>query len=495
MGKETRKMLGVDLGASSGRGILGCFDGEKLTLSELHRFANEPLTRDGHLVWDIDSLRENVAEATRRGTAAGAETVGIDTWGVDYALLDGDGGLVAPPVHYRDSRNDTARGCFERYMSAERLYGITGIQSLNFNTVYQLAAERRDTPERLAAARRLLFMPDLFGYYLTGIQACEYTVASTGALLDAKTRSLSPEILSALGIDASLFAPAAQPGDILGRLLPCYGNARVVNVASHDTGSAVIAVPSTGENVLYISSGTWSLMGTELSAPIITPEGRRRNYTNEGGAFGTVRFLKNIMGLWLLQESRRAWRRAGLDISFDELSAAAEAAKPFVSLINPDDPSFTPPGDMPGRIAAYCARTGQRVPQTPGETVRVIFDSLALCYRYTASNIAELTGIRPDAINIVGGGSKDILLDRLCADVCGMPVIAGPAEATAIGNIAIQAIACGAVADISQARELIRRSFDTRVFEPARGRGIYDDAYGRFLKLLASPSDPEADDD
>ncbi len=487
--KKNISVLAVDLGASSGRGILGTFDGEKLRLEELSRFPNGPITVNGHLHWNAARLRSDVEEAVRRGAAAGAVSAGVDTWGVDYVLLDGRGGLIHDPYHYRDGRTSGITGYFSRFMPWERLYEITGIQSLDFNTVYQLAAELRDDPASLTSASRLLFMPDWLNYCLTGLEACEYTIASTGALLDARTGKLSREILDAAGIPESLFAPQAMPGDELGPVLPEFGGKmKIINVASHDTASAVLAVPTRekpGEFV-YISSGTWSLLGTELTSPSINDAGRRANFTNEGGAAGTVRFLKNIMGLWLLQESRRQWASEGLKLSFDDLSAAAESSEPFGSLIDPNDPVFSPPGDMPSRISEYCRKTGQKVPQTPGQTVRVIFDSLALCYRYTADTVASLTGFSPKAINIVGGGSKDTALNRLSADVTGLPVIAGPSEATAAGNILMQLIALGEIGSIAEGREVISRSFGAVTYGPDASRGKYDDAYGRYIQMLES---------
>jgi sugar (pentulose or hexulose) kinase len=483
--KKTVSVLAVDLGASSGRGIIGRFDGDRLELEEISRFRNDPVTVGGRLRWNADRLRSDVCDAAARGAAAGAVSAGVDTWGVDYVLLDGDGKPLGFPVHYRDARTDGITEHFSRFMSWERLYGITGIQSLNFNTVYQLAAELRDDPGIFSKAKTLLFMPDWFGYCLTGAMATEYTIASTGALLDAGTGRLSREVLDAVGIPETLFAPEVMPGNVLGRALPEYGGIKIINVASHDTASAVLAVPTkekAGEFV-YISSGTWSLMGTELRAPEKGDAARRANFTNEGGAGGTVRFLRNIMGLWLLQESRRQWAREGLELSFDDLSGASAAAEPFGSLIDPNDPVFTAPGDMPARIAGYCARTGQKVPQTPGQTVRVIFDSLALCYRYTADTIGSLTGHAPRAINIVGGGSKDTELNRLSADVTGLPVIAGPAEATAAGNIIMQLIALGEIGSIAEGREVVARSFGASTYLPDPDRSAYDEAYGRYLRI------------
>lgn len=490
---KTLDFLGIDLGASSGRGIVGSFDGEKLSLREVHRFPNEPQMLNGRFTWDILRLFAESKNAIRAAGGGELRSIGIDTWGVDYGLIDSRGRLLANPVHYRDRRTDGVIREFDRVMTREKLYSITGIQLLDFNTVYQLYAERRDGT--VGDAKRMLFIPDLLGYFLTGEQACEYTIASTGALLDAVRRDFSPEILSALGLDRSFFAPLVSPGTPLGGLLPDVAaevggcRAGVVSIASHDTASAVLAVPAKkNEKFIYISSGTWSLLGTELDEPVMNSDTLARNFTNEGGVGGKIRFLKNIMGLWLLQESRRQWRREGRgedEIGFDALSTAASAAPSCRSLIDPDDPVFSTPGDMPGRIAEYCLATGQYVPATPGETVRVIFDSLALCYRRTINGVASLCNITPTAINIVGGGSKDTLLNRITADICGLPVVAGPFEATAVGNIAVQLMACGEAASADEAREIVRRSFPTEVYYPSSGTSDFDEAYVRFDRLVA----------
>ena len=495
--KKTLDLLGIDLGASSGRGIVGSYDGEKLSLREVHRFPNEPQMVAGRFTWDILRLYAESKNAIRAAAGGELRSIGIDTWGVDYGLLDAHGRLIGNPVHYRDRRTEGIISEFgERVMPNEKLYGITGIQLLDFNTVYQLYADRRDGTA--AGAARMLFIPDLLGYFLTGNMACEYTVASTGALLDAKKRDFSAEILSALGLERDFFASLVHPGTSLGNVRGDVGaevggcGAEVVSIASHDTASAVLAVPAKkDEKFVYISSGTWSLLGTETDEPVITPETLALNFTNEGGVGRKIRFLKNIMGLWLLQESRRQWRREGRgedEIGFDVLSSAAAAAPACRSVIDPDAPVFAVPGDMPGRIAEYCRKTGQYVPKTPGETVRVIFDSLALCYRRTIEGVAELCGFRPTAINIVGGGSRDTLLDSITADICGLPVVAGPTEATAVGNIAVQLMAAEKMS-AAEARELVRRSFPTSVFEPKSAPGTYDGVYEKFERLVAARSE------
>lgn len=490
MTKHTKNFLGIDLGASSGRGIVGAYDGEKLKLSEVHRFPNEPQMLCGRFTWDILRLYAEVKNAIRAATCDLC-SMGIDTWGVDYGLLDAKGRLISNPVHYRDGRCAGIIPEFgARVMPNDKLYGITGIQLLEFNTVYQFYADVRDGT--MCGARRALFVPDLLGWFLTGEQACEYTVASTGALIDASARDISTDIMSALGLERGFLAPLVTPGTTLGKLLPdvCAevgrDGLRVVSIASHDTASAVLAVPvKKEERFVYISSGTWSLLGTELDAPVISTETLARNFTNEGGVGGRIRFLKNIMGLWLLQESRRQWKREGVgddEISFDSLAAAAAQVPACFAVIDPDDPRFAAPGDMPRRIAEYCRQTDQRVPSTPGEIVRVIYDSLALCYRRTVGMISRLCGFTPSAVNIVGGGSRDELFNEIIADICEMPVVAGPTEATAVGNIAVQLMAEEGI-DADDARELVRVSFPTQTYLPHSQRGRYDDAYSRFCAM------------
>ena len=492
---NTKKFLAIDLGASSGRGIVGTFDGAKITLRENHRFLNEPVMAGGRFYWDILRILHEIKQSIRQTVLDGDEitSIGIDTWGVDYGLLDRYGRLMGNPVHYRDARTDNITAEFSRYMSADRLYAITGIQSMDFNTVYQLAAELRDDPERLQSADKLLFIPDLLNYFLTEKMATEYTIASTGALLDAGTRSVSNEILSAMGIPDSLFAPMVMPGQRLGRLradlLEEVGqtNAEVVHVAAHDTASAVIAVPAKDEDFIYLSSGTWSLLGAELPAPMITPESRANNFTNEGGVEGKIRFLKNIMGLWLVQESRRQWKREGKDYSFADLSVMAKAAPALRSVINPDDKRFSAPGNMPLRIAEYCRETGQPVPENEGEVIRCILESLALCYRAAIDQISAMRGKAPTALNIVGGGTQDKLLCQFAADACGIPVCAGPVEATAIGNIVMQAISAGEIASLAEARAIVAASFPLDTYIPdCTAKSRWDEAYSLFLNLIAS---------
>ena len=486
-----RKMLAIDLGASSGRGIVGAFDGERLTLRENHRFSNDPVNLCGRLYWDILRIFHEIKLSVQKTVLDGdaVSSIGIDTWGVDYGLLDRAGRLLYNPVHYRDTRTEGAQELVSRTVPAEELYRVAGIQTLNFNTVYQLAVEREEAPEKLAQAERMLNIPDLLNYFLTGRMANEYTILSTGALLDAKKRDYAWELLDRLGIPRRLFGDVTAPGTDLGTLLPQVQgetgktDAHVLTVASHDTASAVIAVPSEEKDFLYISSGTWSLMGTELSDPLINAESRAANFTNEGGACGTVRFLKNIMGLWIIQESRRQWRREGKDYSFAQMEAWAKESTPFRSLIDVDDSDFATPGDMPEKIRAYCKRTAQPVPESVGEVVRCIYESLALKYRSVAERVMELMGRRARVIHVVGGGTKDRFLSQLTADACGIPVCAGPEEATAIGNLMMQLMAAGEVSDLSQARRVVAASFETKQYLPTADRNMWDEAYGRIRTL------------
>ena len=486
-----RKMLAIDLGASSGRGIVGAFDGERLTLRENHRFSNDPVNLCGRLYWDILRIFHEIKLSVQKTVLDGdaVSSIGIDTWGVDYGLLDRAGRLLSNPVHYRDTRTEGAQELVSRTVPAEELYRVAGIQTLNFNTVYQLAVEREEAPEKLAQAERMLNIPDLLNYFLTGRMANEYTILSTGALLDAKKRDYAWELLDRLGIPRRLFGDVTAPGTDLGALLPQVQgetgktDAHVLTVASHDTASAVIAVPSEEKDFLYISSGTWSLMGTELSDPLINAESRAANFTNEGGACGTVRFLKNIMGLWIIQESRRQWRREGKDYSFAQMEAWAKESTPFRSLIDVDDSDFATPGDMPEKIRAYCKRTAQPVPESVGEVVRCIYESLALKYRSVAERVMELMGRRARVIHVVGGGTKDRFLSQLTADACGIPVCAGPEEATAIGNLMMQLMAAGEVSDLGQARRVVAASFETKQYLPTADRNMWDEAYGRIRTL------------
>ncbi|MBO5126699.1 MAG: rhamnulokinase, partial [Clostridia bacterium] len=488
-----KKMLAIDLGASSGRGIIGKFDGEKITLEEIHRFSNDPVMLPTGFYWDTLRILFEIKTAILNAShAGGVDTIGIDTWGVDYGYLDKNGALLSNPYNYRDVRTEGIQDyVFQNIAPLSEIYGVTGIQSLNLNSIYQIAADLRDHPWVVENAETMLFMPDLLGYMLTGEKKTEYTIASTGAILDAEKRDYALDLLAKFGLPEKLHCEIVQPGTELGALLPAIeeetGNtgAKVIKVASHDTASAVLAVPAEDEDFLYISSGTWSLMGIESKTPVINELSAKYNFTNEGGVFGTIRILKNIMGLWIEQESRRQWTREGTKYSFDELSEMALASKPFQCFIDPDDQLFATAGNMPRRIREYCEKTGQHVPETVGEIVRCIFESLALRYRWTAEKLEELTGRTYPVINIVGGGTKEEMLSQFTADASHRKVCAGPVEATALGNIAMQCIASGEIKDMWEARRIIRNSTDIKEYAPdMENAAAWDEAYARFLKII-----------
>ena len=486
------KMLAIDLGASSGRGIIGRFNGEKLSLEENHRFSNEPVTVTGTFSWDILRILHEIKASIRKCVLSDdkdIKSMAIDTWGVDYGLIDARGKLLSNPVHYRDARTNGIQDYAFDMLSKSDIYDRTGIQFMPFNTLYQLLTEIRDNPKMFALADKMLMLPDLLNYFLTGVKCTEYTIASTSNFIDAFKRDWAYDVMKKFDIPNTLVTEIKMPGNIVEGLLPeileDVGDikTKVVNTAAHDTGSAVLAVPAKGDNFVYISSGTWSLMGTELPDPIISADSKKYDFTNEGGVGGKIRFLKNIMGLWLEQESKRQWTREGSNVSYDDLSNMAVESKPLACIINPDDSLFTPQGDMPKRIAEYCKNTGQYVPQTKGEIVRCIFDSLALKYRWTAEKIDMMMGKRAPFINIVGGGTKEAPLCQFAANACGRPVYAGPVEATAIGNLMVQAMSAGEIKDISEARHIIRNSFEIKMYEPEAAE-MWDEGYEKFKKLL-----------
>jgi rhamnulokinase len=454
----------VDLGASGGRVMAGQVGTEGVELHEVHRFPNEPVAAGGTLYWDILRLyaevRHGLAAAVRRFALAG---VGIDSWGVDFGLLDASGALLGNPVHYRDARTTGVPARVHAAVPAAELYAVTGIQHLPFNTIYQLAA----TPTVRHAATMLL-IPDLLAYWLTGTSGAEITNASTTSLLDVRTQAWATQVIEKAGLPPRIFPPLRRPGEIIGPVIEPNGLGSplpVIAVASHDTASAVAAVPSAGPGFAYISSGTWSLAGMELDAPVLTTASRAANFTNETGIDGTIRYLRNLTGLWLLQQSLHSWPGASLD---DLLAEAARLPR-LRFVIDPDDPVFVPPGDMPGRIAAWLGGRGEAVPAGPAETVRCILDSLALAYRRAIAEAQSLSGRHADVVHVVGGGARNELLCQLTADATGLPVIAGPAEATCFGNVLVQARALGAApGDLAGMRALIRSTQPLRSFAPAR---------------------------
>jgi len=465
------------------RGDLG--DDGRLRIRELHRFANVPVASAGGIHWDVDSLFTEIIRGISMG--AGAASLGVDTWGVDFALLGTDGKMVETPYIYRDRRTQGAMEGFFRRMGRERLFGLTGIQLMRINTVFQLFSMVRDGKEALRKAESLLFMPDYFSYLLSGRKCSEFSISTTSQLYNPVAGRWEPEIFSALGISPSIMQEIVFPGTVLGTLSEGLarrtglGGAKVVAVASHDTGSAVAAVPAAAESFAYISSGTWSLMGIESGRPVINAKSLERNLTNEGGVGGSFRVLKNIMGLWLLREARKAWSRERT-YGYSELASMAEKAEPFGFMVDPDFPSFLAPPDMPEAIRQFLRMTGQAEPSDVGQYTRLILESLALACRHTLESLREVSGRSIDRIHIISGGSRNELLCGLTAGATGLPVYAGPAEATAAGNILVQAMALGKIESLAKMREIVRRSFDLKVYEPA-DRALWDDAYGKFMRM------------
>jgi len=465
----------VDLGASGGRVMVGVVGPGELVLHEAHRFGNVPVTVHGTLHWDILRLYGDILAGLR---AASGEfelaSVGIDSWGVDYGLLDSGGALLGNPVHYRDARTTGVAERVHAALGAQKMYQATGTAQLPLNTVYQLVAAR-GTPQ-LAAARTLLLIPDLVGYWLTGEAGAEITNASTTGLLDGRARAWATALMAGAGIPPGLFPPLRQPGsrvgevlgDVLGGAGPGAQPLPVIAVGSHDTASAVAGVPADGAGFAYISCGTWSLAGVELAAPVLTEASREAGFTNEAGVDGTVRYLRNVMGLWLLQESVRVWAGRGAAPDLPALLGEAAREPALRSVIDPDEAAFLPPGDMPARVADACRRTGQPVPGTRAGIVRCILDSLALAHRRAILGAQELSGHGAQIVHIVGGGARNELLCQLTADACGLPVVAGPAEAAALGNVLVQARALGVgPGDLDGMRALIRATQPLRRFEPA----------------------------
>jgi len=460
----------VDLGASAGRVMVGRAGDGQLELHQAHRFGNVPVSVAGTLYWDILRLHRGVLDGLRAAARAfDLAGLGIDSWGVDYGLLDDTGALLGNPVHYRDSRTDGVAGQVLARIPAAELYATTGVQQLPFNTIYQLAAAA-GTPQ-LAAARTLLLIPDLLGYWLTGEVGAEITNASTTQLYDARQQCWASGVIAAAGLPGHLFPPLRQPGTILGPLRPGVAGRTalpVITVGSHDTASAVAAVPASGPSFGYISCGTWSLVGVELDHPVLTEASRLASFTNEAGLDGTVRYLRNVMGLWLLQESVRAWADAGQPADLASLLAAAARAPARQAVIDPDDPVFLPPGNMPQRITEACRQAAQPPPPDPPGVVRCILDSLALAYRRAIHQAQQLSGQQVDVVHVVGGGARNELLMQLTADACGLPVVAGPTEAAALGNILVQARALGAApGDLAGMRALLRATQPLRRFQPS----------------------------
>jgi rhamnulokinase len=489
----TRNYLALDLGAESGRAIIGTLEGCKLSLNEVHRFGNGPVRLPDGMHWDVlrlwSEIKGGIASAVKHG--AKLEGIGLDTWGVDFALLDKNKALLSNPFHYRDARTDgMLEEAFKRLPRAE-IFASTGIQFMQINTLYQLLAMSLQKSPLLDMAKTFVTVPDLFNYFLSGEITNEFTHATTTQCLDPRTRDWARPVLDALNIPTHFFGTVTNPGTQIGTLLPDIveetgaGRVKIVLPACHDTGSAVGAVPAQNQDFAWISSGTWSIMGVEAAKPSLDEKALQYNFTNEGGVFGTWRLSKNIMGLWLVQECKRTWARQGEDLSYDEITRLASEAKPFLAVIDPDHHSFLHAGDMPERIKKYCAATHQSVPQTKGEVVRVALESIALRYRWTLEKLEELTAKKFAPIHIIGGGTKNRLLNQFAANATNRTVVTGPVEATAIGNVLMQAIALGHLGSLPDARAVVRASFDVEEYHPTRSSD-WDEAYAKLLTLLDS---------
>lgn len=483
-------LLGFDFGASSGRAMLGVFDGGKIEIEEIHRFSNDPVMLCGRFVWDIPRLVYEMKQALLKLSRTGihVDAIGIDTWGVDYGMLDKNGRLMGLPVHYRDDRTLGMREKVRELVPDEELFAHTGIAYNQFNTIYQLYAMKLEGDPVLDGAVDMLFMPDLLAYFLTGKKGTEYTMASTSQMLNPYTRDWDKPLLERLGIPTGFLGEVKLPGTVRGTLLPELAREcgveeiPVIAVGGHDTASAVAAVPAQEKDFAYISSGTWSLLGAEIEKPLCAESVRLANYTNEGGVDGSIRLLKNIMGLWIIQECKREWDRRSDAVDFAELVEMAMSAPAFKAIIDVDDPCFLAPGDMPRRIQEYCEKTGQSVPKGRGEISRVIYESLALKYRWAVERLEEALDRPVKVLHIVGGGSKNALLNKFTAEAIKRPVVAGPGEGTVIGNLLMQAKALGAIADIPELRRIVEASFPTKTFAPETDGKAWDAAYEEYLK-------------
>jgi len=487
-----RHILAFDLGAESGRAIVGSFDGRRLVLDVVHRFRNGPVRLLNHWNWDVLRLFEEMKEGCRLAAAkcGKIESLGVDTWGVDFALLGRGDVLLGNPRHYRDPHTEGMMEAAFRRVPRETVFHQTGIQFMRFNSLFQLLALQRDRSPLLDAAEHMLFMPDLFHFWFSGTRCNEYTDASTSQMLDPVARTWALPLLEAFQLPRKILGTLVQPGARLGTLFAPIAQETglpeslpIIAPATHDTAAAVAAVPAGSGTWCYLSSGTWSLIGVELDRPIIDERSLNYNFTNEAGVGGTTRFLKNVMGLWLVQECRRTWEREGKTYGYDELARLAEQAAPCSALVDPDDASFMLPEHMPRALQEFCHRSGQSLPNEPGAVVRCALDSLALKYRWVLDRLEELTGKRIEVIHIVGGGSQNRLLNQLTADACGRPVLAGPVEATALGNTLTQMLGLGLIHSLAEGREIVRQSCQVEAYQP-RQSDIWQPAYERFLRLL-----------
>ena len=466
-----KSYLAFDLGAESGRAVLAHLEAGIVRMDEIHRFANTPVTEAGTLRWDVRALWREMRHALTLVGDEALSGIAVDSWGVDYALLGADGELLENPWHYRDARNAGAMAEALEIVSREDIYAATGVQVIPINTIYQLFAATRQSQSRIAAADRFIMIPDLFNYWLSGRVCCEYTDASTTQLIDPRTRTWAADLMQRLNLPVRLAAPIVEAGSIIGPIRAditgssTVAGTPVIASASHDTASAVAAITAR-DGTAFISSGTWSLVGAEIDRPVLTPKAMHLNFSNEGGVGGTTRLLKNVMGLWLLQGCRRAWAQRDRPFTYSELADAAAREPGFQHLVDPDDSSFSNPGDMPGAIDRFLRKTDQPTPASPGAYARAVFDSLALKYRLVIRDLESLVEHPITRIRVIGGGSQNALLNQLTADATGLPVVAGPVEATALGNVAVQMLATGAATSLAEARAIIDRSVPTTVFSP-----------------------------
>lgn len=497
MAKKTSNYLALDLGAESGRGIIGRFDGKTIQLEEVYRFQHTLMHYRGTLRWDVLMMTLHLREALKAAAAktrGALASLGVDTWGVDYVLLDKNGDLLGYPYHYRDARNDVAMPAAFKKVGQKAIFDVTGLQFMGFNTLFQLYAEVTSKSGRLDAAKIMLFMPDFLSYSLGGDPTAEYTIASTSQMLDAKKRAWAKPLIEKLGIPTGILPQIVKPGTVTGHvsaevaaLTGASESIKIVAPGRHDTASAVAAAPVVGgDDWAYISSGTWSLFGVELKKPIISDAVMANSYTNEGGLNGTIRFLTNIMGLWIVQELRRAWTDAkGNAPSYAELAQAAADSRPFGAVINPNWAPFGKPGQMPAKITKFCKATGQKPPRTQGEFVRCALESLALIYRASLDRLEELQGRKIRRIHIIGGGCQNKLLNQLAADACDCEIHAGPVEATAMGNILGQMLADGQIASLEEGRQIVANSCKPEIYKPNHTEQ-WAKAYEKFKDLAAT---------
>ncbi len=470
-------VIAVDLGASNGR-VMKVEYGDGFKLDEVHRFPNTPVTKSGRLSWNIQQLWRETIKGIE-WASEGAQSIGIDSWGVDFGLLDSQGTLIEDPVHYRDSRTEgLMEWVFER-MDRREIFTRTGIQFLPLNTLYQLASLKKSRRTPLRNASTYLGFPDLFNYWLTNEKKCEYTHATTTQMYNPIKKTWDEDIIEAVGLSFDIFPQVVQPGTILGSMK----NINVTTPASHDTGSAVAAVPTKARDFCYISSGTWSLLGTEAASPVINDKVYDLNFTNEGGVDGSTRLLRNLPGLWFEQELLREWVSKGAAINYDDMQTMASVSKPFTSFIDPWDASFLAPGDMTPRIVQYCKSTGQHEPMSMGEHIRCVYDSLAVLYRHALKQLESITGTEYNYIHVIGGGSRNRVMNQFTADATGRTVIAGPVEATALGNAIMQLRGIGMLTDVWEARELLKDTLDLEYYHPQSGAD-WDTAYTRFMELI-----------